>query len=95
MTDEPCVNGPAARLILRLHGHDNVTHTADLLGENRSTLSLIFSGKRKGGLALALKLARLTGEPAHVFLGPPDPKRAFVEAARAMGLSAADFEDVA
>lgn len=91
MTDEPTVNGPAAKLILAGLGHTNVSHIAKALGENRSVLSSVFSGKRKGGLMLAIKLAQFSGQPAHVFLGPPNPKRAFMDAAKVMGLSAADF----
>lgn len=93
MTDEPSVNGPAAKLILAAFGYDNVTHLAREIGENRSALSLIFSGKRRGGLHLAIKFAQLTKQPAHVFLGPPDPRQAFIAAAKAMGLTAADLED--
>lgn len=89
---EHSVNGPAAKLILKLHGHTNVSRTAELLGENRSVLSSVLSGKRRAGLDLAIKLADLTGEPAHVFLGPRDTRSALVDIAKAMGISASDLE---
>lgn len=91
MTTEPTVNGPAAKLICQALGHDNVSHIAKAIGVNRSTLSLIFSGQRRGGLDLAMKLSGLTGQPAHVFFGPTDPKAAFVAAARAAGITAEEL----
>lgn len=94
MPAEPTVNGPAAKLICQALGHDNVSHIAKAIGYNRTTLSLIFSGTRRGGLDLAMKLSGLTGQPAHVFFGPDDPKRALADAARAAGITAADLEAV-
>ncbi len=84
--DELRVNGPAAKLICEAAGHGNVSHIAKRIGWNRSTLSLIFSGHRYGGLDLAHKLAELTGYPAHVFLGPNNPKAALAAAARSAGI---------
>lgn len=75
------VNGPAARIICEQAGHANVSKIAAAVGVNRSTLSLIFSGRRYAGTDLARKLADLTGHPAHVFLGPSRDDHADLEGA--------------
>ena len=92
---DPTVNGPAARLICQALGYDNVSHIAKAIGWNRSVLSSVFSGNRRGGLDLAIKLSELTKQPVHVFLGPADPKAAFLAAARAQGLELVDTEGAA
>ena len=91
----PKVNGPAAKLICQALGFDNVTKIAEATGWNRSVLSSVFSGARTAGLDLAIALSHLTGQPVHVFLGPSDPKAAFLAAARAQGLELVDTDGMA
>ncbi len=72
MSRTVAINGPAARFMLEATGHTNVSHIAKACDINRTTLTLIFQGKRRGGLDLAQKFSVLSGLPAHYFFGPTD-----------------------
>lgn len=93
--DDARVNGPAAKILCAHAGFPNVSRIAAEIDVNRSHLSSVFSGKREGGVDLAIKLQRLTGYPAHYFLGPPNARKALIEAARAQGITPEDLEGAA
>lgn len=73
----------------------SVSDLAAMIGHNRSNLSAILNGHRKGSVDLAVRIGAITGDSPYAFLGPDDPKAALVELCVRMGVTAADLEAAA
>lgn len=83
-------NGPAGAAALDRAGI-TVTDAAKRVGVERSHLSNILAGRRKGGADLVRKFAEMTGEKPMTFVGPDDPKAAVVALAAAYGVTPDDL----
>ena len=73
----------------------SVSDLAEKIGHNRSNLSAILNGHRKGSTDLAVKIGAITGDNPYAYLGPDDPKAALVELCVRMGVTAKDLESAA
>ena len=72
-----------------------IAFVAREIGKDRTVLSNILNGNRKGSVDLAVAIAGVTGDNPYAFLGPNDPRAAVIDLARKMGITAADLEGAA
>lgn len=69
-----------------------MTAVAREIGMDRTLLSRILNGERRGTVELAIKIAEQTGQSPYRYFGPDDPRAAVIELAKRMGITGADLE---
>ena len=85
-------NGPSAKQAIEDKGL-TVTFVAQEMDPpmSRAVLSNILNGNRKGGVDLAVRIARVLGDDPYAFLGPDNPRAAVIELARELGVTAEEL----
>lgn len=94
MLPEPTLNHKAAAALLASAGI-SISEAARRIDEDRSHLSNVLSGRRRGGARIIRKLSDLLGKDPYTLIGPNDPveaRQALIAMAREYGITGSELD---